>query len=488
MPLKAKITNPAVQAQTAKMSTESHIPKEQSGDDPNDVLFNSYFGARTIELNRPKKLNSLNASMARKIIPRLLEWQKSQLASLVIIGGAGPKAFCAGGDVAALAVQNASGPSGRAASQAYFGLEYQLDHIIATYQKPYIAYLDGITMGGGVGLSVHAPIRIATERTLFAMPETTIGLFPDVGGSFFLPRLEGKIGTYLALTSERLNGVNAFYAGIATHYLDSNSLPELTTRLAQLQFKDYDDLRHRLMVIDGTITEFDTNLPTDEPILLAGELRKAIDRNFRHDSMEDIIASLEQDAQQAPTNDDSGNDPTSIRAWAQRTLQTLSERSPTSLKVTLRQMREGRNWNISETFQHEYHLAGSFMNHPDFQSGVHARLINKPPTTPTWNPPTLAGVTDAQVDQMFEKTGAKRLELLAEPKEYKEYPHRLGLPREEQVRDLVRAGGMTAKKLTAKLQRELDGRAGVMQKVGEIIKRRCWIGSGGELTWQAEED
>ena len=134
------------------VSNDSHIPIEIPGDDPDDVLFNSFYGVRTIELNRPKKLNSLNTSMARKIIPRLVEWQKSQLASVVIMGGAGPKAFCAGGDVAALALQNTEGPAGQAASQAYFGLEYQLDHLIATYPKPYIAYMDGITMGGGVGL------------------------------------------------------------------------------------------------------------------------------------------------------------------------------------------------------------------------------------------------------------------------------------------------------------------------------------------------
>jgi len=131
------------------------------------------------------------------------------MANVVIMKGAGDKAFCAGGDVAALAQLNTQGPEGRQKSVEYFELEYRLDHLIATYSKPYVAFMDGITMGGGVGLSVHAPFRIATERTVFAMPETTIGFFPDVGGSFFLPRLDGQIGTYLALTSDRLKGVNA---------------------------------------------------------------------------------------------------------------------------------------------------------------------------------------------------------------------------------------------------------------------------------------
>lgn len=133
------------------------------------------------------------------------------MANVVIMKGAGEKALCAGGDVAVLAKWNQEGPEGRQKSKDYFGEEYKLDHLIATYSKPYIAFMDGITMGGGVGLSVHAPIRIATERTRFAMPETTIGFFPEVGGSFFLPRLDGALGTYLALTSENLNGVNALY-------------------------------------------------------------------------------------------------------------------------------------------------------------------------------------------------------------------------------------------------------------------------------------
>lgn len=129
------------------------------------------------------------------------------MTNVVLIKGNG-RAFCAGGDVAALAADNKNGPEGQQKSKDYFALEYKLDHLIATYPKPYIAFMDGITMGGGVGLSTHAPFRIATENTLFAMPETTIGFFPDVGASFFLPRMDGELGTYLALTSEQLKGVD----------------------------------------------------------------------------------------------------------------------------------------------------------------------------------------------------------------------------------------------------------------------------------------
>lgn len=134
------------------------------------------------------------------------------MANVIIMRGAGEKALCAGGDVATLAKWNQEGEEGQQKSKDYFALEYKLDHLIATYSKPYVAFLDGITMGGGVGLSVHAPFRIATERTKMAMPETGIGFFPEVGGSFFLPRMDGKLGIYMALTGEMLTGVNALYA------------------------------------------------------------------------------------------------------------------------------------------------------------------------------------------------------------------------------------------------------------------------------------
>jgi 3-hydroxyisobutyryl-CoA hydrolase len=198
-----------LEQQYASQSLESLI-KEQPGDDPEDVSFSQSYGLRTIELNRPKKLNPLNGSMARKIIGRLKEWEKSELANVIVIQGAG-RAFCAGGDVTALANWNREGPAGSQKSSDYFALEYMLDHMIACYPKPYVAYCDGITMGGGVGLSAHAPFRIATENTVFAMPETTIGFFPDVGASFFLPKMDGEMGMYLALTSEQLKGVDVLY-------------------------------------------------------------------------------------------------------------------------------------------------------------------------------------------------------------------------------------------------------------------------------------
>ena len=482
-------------------SSEPQIPKELPGDDPDDVQFSSLYGVRVIELNRPKKLNSLNGSMVRKIIPRLREWEKSDMANIILMSGAGTKAFCAGGDVAALAQQNST-PEGQKASSDYFALEYQLDHLIATYSKPYIAIMDGITMGGGVGLSVHAPFRIATERTVFAMPETTIGFFPDVGGSFFLPRLDGEIGTYLALTSERLMGVQAFYAGIATHYLDSSVLTPLTTRLSELVFRDYASLQDRLKLINSTISEFSSSLPSPDSYEaskygnLAGDLRKAIDRCFSHDSIEGIIESLEAESKSTKAG--------AMSEWATSTLKTIKTRSPTSLKVTLRQLQAGAEWTIGETFVKEHQLASKFMAHPDFVEGVSARLMSKPPKTPQWNPSNLSQIKAEDVGEFFSlQEGVEGLKLLPSTPgsrplpDYSDYPHAsFALPRESDIRRVVKnLGNGGPRAVIERLSQQWGGKEGVKEKVEEVIARKAQTsekddGRGGsarrEVMWEAE--
>ncbi|GAB1730223.1 hypothetical protein NU195Hw_g3605t1 [Hortaea werneckii] len=484
MPLRAKITNPAM-AGPASRAYASSIPiSEQPGDEPNDVLFNSNYGLRTITLNRPQKLNSLNGSMARKIIPRLQEWSKSQLANVVVVKGEG-RALCAGGDVAALALQNKEGPEGQQKSKDYFALEYKLDHLIASYTKPYIAYMDGITMGGGVGLSLHAPFRIATEKTVFAMPETNIGFFPDVGGSFFLPRMDGQMGTYLALTSEQLKGVDVFWSGIATHYLHSSSLPDLETRLAELQFKDYDSLQQRLQVINSTIEEFCTGVPHDRHpsnSIVGGDLRVAIDYAFQNNSTIDQIL----EALQGLTENKGSTAPPSVIEWADKTRKTILQRSPTSVRVALRQLREGATWDIAETFRKEHVIASRFMEHPDFVEGVSALLINKPKTTPQWKPKSLDKVTDADVDAFF--AGQPSLELLntegkAEEIRYKDYPHAwTGLPREREVLGHVNRNRCTMKEAVEFFVQHSGGKQGVKEKVEEILRRKADESESGALT------
>lgn len=463
------------------------LPKEQPGDDPDDVLFNTLYGVRTIELNRPKKLNSLNGSMARKILPRLREWEKSQMANVIMITGAGPKAFCAGGDVAELAKNNAT-TEGQQKSTDYFSLEYQLDHLISTYSKPYIAVMDGITMGGGVGLSVHAPFRIATEKTVFAMPETTIGFFPDVGGSFFLSRLDGEIGTYLALTSEHLHGVQAVYAGIATHYLDSSVLQPLTTRLSELNFRDHARLKERLALINQTISEFSTEMPSADNYPKApygnitGELREAVDRCFRFNTVDEILNALKKETEGEGR----------IAEWAKRTLETISQRSPTSVKVTLRQLRLGKGWTIGETFIREHAMAARFMAHNDFTEGVTARLINKPPTKPEWQPANLDEVSDNEVEQFFRTPDHVEPMQLLEPspdaqRDYRDYPHASwALPREFDIQEVVSEVGRDGKDaVMAEINTRWHNKVGVREKVEDVLDRRCEEVRGG-LQWKKQ--
>ncbi|KAK3327201.1 ClpP/crotonase-like domain-containing protein [Cercophora scortea] len=480
MPLRAKMLSQQQQQQQAQISTQAaaELFKPIEGDEPEDVIFDSLYGLRTIALNRPKKLNALNGSMIRKITPRLLEWSKSGIANVIVMKGAGEKAFCAGGDVAALAKLNTQGEEGQHKSTEYFALEYQLDHLIATYNKPYIAFMDGITMGGGVGLSIHAPLRIATERTVFAMPETTIGFFPDVGASFFLPRMSGSVGTYLALTSARLTGANVFYSGVATHYLHSTSLPALESRLAELRFKDYDTMETRLSVINATIGEFRTGLPYDQPQLLQGELRKAIDRCFRHNTLSEILAALH--AEKSPAT----------RQWAQDTIKTLHERSPTAVHVALRQMRIGSKWSISKTFQREHQIAAKFMKHPDFTEGVTALLIEK--REPKWQPASIEDTKpeDNIAEPFFEiNRDLKPVELLTDV-DYHEYPYAagLGVPSEKEVEAQVMQGVMTGPQIKRHFIKQSNGLEGVDAVVGEILERKTIPNEEGRPTWVYQEE
>ncbi|KAI1297519.1 enoyl-CoA hydratase/isomerase [Xylaria venustula] len=485
MPLRAKILDSAIGSR-AQMSTSpvNETIKELPGDEPHDVVFSNLYGLRTIELNRPKKLNSLNASMIRKIVPRMVEWEQSDLANVIVMKGAADpagklaKALCAGGDVAALAQQNMRGPGGQSASTDYFALEYKLNHYIATYKKPYIAFMDGITMGGGVGLSIHAPFRIATERTIFSMPETTIGFFPDVGASFFLPRMNGAIGAYLALTSERLTGANVFYSGVATHYLHSTSLPNLESRLAELRFKDYDSIEKRLGIIEMTIEEYATGLPPKEPILLGGELRRAIDRCFSQPTVAEVILALKEE--QGPTKE-----------WAEKTLDTLHKRSPTAVHVAHRQMQVGRDWSIAETFQREHQIAAKFMRHPDFVEGVSARLISKeePKPTPKWQPASLEDVKpeDEIAAPFFRRSeDVPKLELLT-TRNYEEYPYQsLGVPTERDVEELVLEGTKTPQEVVAHFVARKKGRQGISTIVKEILNRKTTTDASSKAVWVSD--
>jgi 3-hydroxyisobutyryl-CoA hydrolase len=335
-------------------------------------------------------------------------------------------------------------------------------------------------MGGGVGLSLHSPFRVATERTMFAMPETGIGFFPDVGGSFFLSRLDGELGTYLGLTGDRLVAGEVLYAGIATHYLHSSSLPAVEQRLSELSFPNNVKLQDRIKAIDATISEFVSETPPRSKI--SGELRSAIDFAFAPDELPQILQRLENLAKAEALSDNT-------RQWADKTLKTLRERSPTSLQVTLRLLRLGKDWKLSEAFQREHSLAAAFMaDVPDFNTGVRAKLITKPPGPAAWSPPTIEEVRKETIDALFEPRGARMQLLTDRGSRDKDYTHRntTGLPFEDFVQrvvgEIAKSGG-TRKDIVELFLRQFEGKVGVREKIEEILLRKTQVGADGTISW-----
>lgn len=321
--------------------------------------------AGLITLNRPKALNAINLDMVRQIYAGLKGWQDSK--SLVVIRGAGEKSFCAGGDVRAV-VENGPVDS----SRNFFREEYRLNALISGYRPDYVAIVDGITMGGGVGLSVHGKYRVATERTMFAMPETAIGLFPDVGGGYFLPRLQGKLGLYLGLTGFRLKGKDVTKAGIATHYVESKDLDALEKELFATTNSSE---------VESVLSKF--NVKDSGEFVLAKNL-KQINECFSGATVEQIVANLEKDGSE----------------WALGTLKTLGKMSPTSMKVTKKQLDLGRNCDLRSCLKMEFRMAVHSVIGSDFKEGVRAMLIDRD-QAPKWNPAKLGDVTEQQVDRFF---------------------------------------------------------------------------------------
>ncbi|KAL3970262.1 hypothetical protein ACER0C_028059 [Sarotherodon galilaeus] len=350
-----------------------------------EVLLERVGRAGVITMNRPKVLNALNLTMIRQIYPQLKRWESDNETDIVIIKGAGDKAFCAGGDIRAV---TEAGKVGDSLAQDFFREEYILNNAIGSYRKPYIALIDGITMGGGVGLSVHGRFRVATEKTLFAMPETAIGLFPDVGGGYFLPRLQGKLGLFLALTGFRLKGRDVQRAGVATHFVESKKIPDLQKELVDLKSPSAEDVSR---VLDSYQSQ--SSLDAEKPFILKKHLSD-IDRLFSASSVEGIVKNLKTNGSE----------------FAKKQTETLSKMSPTSLKITLKQLQAGASLSLQDVLVMEYRLSQACMRGYDFYEGVRAVLVDKD-QNPKWNPSTLEEVSDQMVEQCFSSLGEKDLTL-----------------------------------------------------------------------------
>jgi enoyl-CoA hydratase len=321
-----------------------------------------------IRLNRPKALHALDLDMVRAITAALQKWQQDPAVKLILIDHAEGRGFCAGGDVVTIA-RSAEGHG--AAGQAFFFQEYRMNHLMYTYPKRGVVFMDGITMGGGVGIACPCKYRIATERTVFAMPETSIGLFPDVGGGRYLSRLRGRIPQFLALTGARLDGAECVALGLATHYIPSARLEDVKGRLIEVP-------EHVEMIL--------RKASIDPPPARIVENYGIIDRCFASDRFEDILDCLEADGSE----------------WALKELATLRGKSPTACKVSLRLLVESpMQFHFLDEMRLEYGIVVRMFRHPDFIEGVRALLIDKD-NAPKWNPPTPEGVTDEMIDRIFE--------------------------------------------------------------------------------------
>lgn len=320
-----------------------------------------------ISLNRPKAIHALNLEMCEGMIDALLSWQPQDTIKAVIIDHSEGRGFCAGGDIRMLAE---SGANDGNEAKAFFHTEYRLNHLMFNYAKPIVAFMDGITMGGGVGISQPAKYRVATEHTRFAMPETAIGLFPDVGGGWYLPRLEGRAGVFLALTGARLDGAECLALGLATHYLPSEKLEDAKARIAAHPDR-----------IAGILGELSVTPP---PARIIDNIDR-INHLFASDVYEEILAALEAD----------GSD------WALKERDTLGTKSPQTCKVALRQLAEGAQMtDFTAEMKQEYAIGARVVQMHDFLEGVRALIVDKD-NNPQWNPATPEGVSDALVDSIF---------------------------------------------------------------------------------------
>jgi enoyl-CoA hydratase len=344
----------------------------------NDVQLETRGPIGLVTLDRVRALNALSLEMIRAIRPQLEAWARTPEVKAVVICGAGGKAFCAGGDVRAVAFSMGKPvPEGEEPlSRAYFYEEYALNHRIHHYEKPFIALVDGISMGGGLGLSIHGSHRVVTERLVFSMPETAIGFFPDVGGGWFLPRFPGEVGTYLALTGVRSTAADAMWVGYGTHHVEHTRLDAL---LEALVAADWSRGAPREVA-----TQVLSSFASDAGLAQLRSQQESIDRCFKADRVEDILSALAAEGTE----------------WAETTRATLARMSPTSLKVTLRQLRVCRSLPYTEVAAVEYRLSQHTTALPDFREGIRAVLVDKD-QRPRWDPATLAEVRDEVVEACF---------------------------------------------------------------------------------------
>ncbi|KAL8495518.1 hypothetical protein ACS0TY_019603 [Phlomoides rotata] len=353
-------------------------------DSDNLVLVEDKAGSRTAILNRPTSLNAINTSMVARLQKLYKIWEDDPDIRFVALKGGG-RAFSAGGDIISLysLIKEGRLEDGK----QFFWTIYSFIYFLGTYLKPHVALLNGITMGGGAGISIPGTFRVATDKTIFATPETLIGFHPDAGASFYLSHLPGYLGEYLAMAGEKLNGAEMLSCGLATHFSPITKLPMVEEQLGNLVSDDP-------CVIESTLANQGDTVHPDQTSVM--HRIRTVDKCFSHDTVEEIIETLEIEA--ARTND----------AWCASTLKRLKEAAPLSLKVSLKSIREGRFQTLDQCLIREYRMSlqgisGQITS--DFREGVRAKLVDKD-FAPKWDPPSLEHVSEDMVDQYFSSLSA----------------------------------------------------------------------------------
>ncbi len=336
-----------------------------------EILFHRHHHAGVVTINRPETLNAVTYAMILGLHAQLVEWEDDPAVKHVIIKAASGRAFSAGGDIRNLYERGRAGKP----NLQFFWDEYRLNAYIKSYPKPYIALIDGIVMGGGVGISFHGSHRIAGDNIAFAMPEVGIGFFPDVGGSYFLPRMPGETGMYLALTGNRIKKEDCLWAGLATHACSSDRLPEIEEAICRSE--------------DAEIV-LENYLPKNSEDDLAAGLDE-VNTAFGGETVDKILLRLDAMAFSRIER---------ISQWATETLATIKRKSPTSLAIALRQLRQGRGLSMPQCMQLEYRIVSAVLEGHDFYEGIRAAIIDKD-NTPGWKPATLEQVDPQAIDAIF---------------------------------------------------------------------------------------
>ncbi|MDZ4092327.1 MAG: enoyl-CoA hydratase/isomerase family protein [Arthrobacter sp.] len=350
--------------------------KHSSDATSSEVLFERRGHLGIVTLNRPQAVNALTAGMAAAMLDQLTLWADDDAVAAVLVRGAGDRGLCAGGDIVAIYRDMLDG--GDATAEFWAG-EYRLNSLISGYPKPYVAFMDGLVLGGGVGISAHGSVRIVTERTRMGMPETTIGFVPDVGGTLLLSRSPGESGAHAALTGAHLSGADALFLGLADHFVPSAKLAELAGALEN-------------EAADAAVARFAGEAP---PSVLA-EQQEWIDACYSSDDAEEIVRRLR-----------------AVGGEASEVADTIDAKSPTAVKVALESLRRVRGLSLEETLAQEYRVGLRFLAGPDFREGIRAQVVDKD-RNPQWQPATLAEVSRDDVASYFAPLGDRELMLSKE--------------------------------------------------------------------------